>query len=99
MSMCIAGKSVQEVYSRSRIHLATSRSHVRQLLRTDVSEMFSPERVSKMCEKFKLKPGVAMDLKNGFNFDLASDRKKCWETILQDPPRNDSRPRQAVAED
>ena len=28
-----------------------------------------------------------MDIKNGFNFDLASDRKKCWDSIIRDEPK------------
>ena len=28
-----------------------------------------------------------MDIKNGFDFDLAADRKKAWDSILCDEPR------------
>jgi hypothetical protein len=42
----------------------------------DISEMFSPERVTAVCKSYGLKPGQAMDIKNGYDFDLASDRKK-----------------------
>ena len=28
-----------------------------------------------------------MDVKNGFNFDLAADRKKAWDSILHEKPQ------------
>ena len=46
--------------------------------------MFSPERVIKVGNDYGLKPGQAMDLKNGFDFDLAADRNKAWESIIRD---------------
>ena len=59
---------------------------VSQLLKVDISEMFSPERVTSVCKKYGLVPGQAMDLKNGYNFDLTADRKKAWESIIRDEP-------------
>ena len=41
-----------------------------------MSEMFSPERVIAVCRDYGLEPGQAMDLKNGYDFDLAADRQK-----------------------
>ena len=87
MGLAIRGRGISEIYSKDRIKIAVARSHVRMLLRTDVSEMFSPERVTKMCEEFGLKAGDAMDIENGFNFDMASDRKKCRESIVRDGPK------------
>ena len=51
-----------------------------------MSEMFSPERVTAVCNKYGLIPGQAMDIKNRFDFDLAADRKKAWDSILRDKP-------------
>ena len=28
-----------------------------------------------------------MDIKNGFDFDLAADRRRAWDSILQDKPK------------
>ena len=28
-----------------------------------------------------------MDLKNGFNLDLAADRRKAWDSIIKDKPK------------
>ena len=35
------------------------------VLGVDVSEIFSPQRVTKMCEEFLMRPGSAMDLVTG----------------------------------
>ena len=58
-----------------------------QLMRVDMSEMFSPERVTSACKQYSLIPGQAMDIKNGFGFDLAADRRKARGSILQDKPK------------
>ena len=50
----------------------------------DISEMFSPERATAVCTQYGLVPGQAMDVKNGFDFDLAVDRKKAWDSIVRD---------------
>ena len=36
-------------------------------------QVFSPERVGKMCKEYGLEQGMAMDIKNGYDFDLKSD--------------------------
>ena len=51
-----------------------------------MSEMFSPERATAVCKQHGLVPGQAMDIKNGFDFDLAVDRKKAWDSILRGKP-------------
>ena len=80
------GGDLTEVYSNGRMKLAANRHMVTQLLKVDISEMFSPERVTTVCEKYGLKPGQAMDLKHGYHFDLAADRKKAWDSIIRDEP-------------
>ena len=50
-------------------------------------EMFSPERVTAVCKQYGLSPGQAMEIKNGYDLDLAVDRKKAWESILRDKPK------------
>ena len=37
-------------------------------------EMFSPERVTAVCKQYGLTPGQAMNIKNGYDFELAVDR-------------------------
>ena len=82
----ILGHDLMEVYSSTRMKLAADRHMVSQLLKVDMSEMFSPERVTSVCKKYGLVPGQAMDLKNGYDFDLTADRKKAWEFINRDEP-------------
>ena len=83
----ILGHDLTEVYSNQRLQLAADRHYITEILSTDVSEVFSPERVTAVCEKYGLVPGQAMDVKNGFDFDLASDRKKAWDSIINDKPK------------
>ena len=52
-----------------------------------MSEIFSPERMTTVCKQYGLIPGQAMDIKNGFDFDLAAKRKKTWDSILPDKPK------------
>ena len=89
LSRAMLGKSLLEVYSNERIGLAVGRNAVEspnKLASTDVSEMFSPERLTKVCKQYGLTPGAAMDIKNGYNFDLAADRAKAWKSVVEDEP-------------
>ena len=52
-----------------------------------MSEMFSPERVTAVCKQYGFILGQAMDIKNGFDFDLAADRNNAWDSILRDEPK------------
>ena len=86
----ILGKSIHETYSNDRIKLAVDRQSVeclnKQMLGVDVMEVFSPERVGKLCKEYGLDQGMAMDIKSGFDFDKSSDRAKCWEAVKRDKP-------------
>ena len=57
-----------------------------QLSSTDVCEMFSPEKVAAVCGRFALTPGDSMDIKSGYDFGTAVDRRKCWDSIIRDEP-------------
>ena len=50
---------------------------------TDVADLLSPERVGLACSKFGLVQGVAMDIKSGYDFDVAADRARCWHEIME----------------
>ena len=63
LSRALLGKDLSEVYSNTRLRIAAERNMVNQLLKVDISEMFSPERVTSVCKKYGLVPGQAMDLK------------------------------------
>ena len=55
-SKAILGHDLNEIYSNQRIIIAVNRNKVEGLAWTDVSEMFSPARVTQVCEKYGLKP-------------------------------------------
>jgi hypothetical protein len=80
----ILGSDMMECISE-----ATARRIVEEcqsLLAVDVMEVYSPERVAKLCAKYDLKPGSSLDLTNGYVFDNAGDRQKAWETVTRDQP-------------
>ena len=83
----VLGHDLTETYSNQRFKLAVTRFVAGQLMRVDMSEMFSPERVTSVCKQYGLIPGQAMDIKHGIDFDLAADRKKAWDPILRDKPK------------
>ena len=53
---------------------------------THVSEVFSPPRFTAQCHRFGLTPGLAMDLRTGWDFDVAEHRDKAWEHLVHDQP-------------
>ena len=90
VSQAIIGKNLHDVYSNERIILAVNRQSVEnmnaQMASVDVMEVFSPERVGKACKLFGLEQGLAMDIKSGYDFDLAADRAKCSAAVERDKP-------------
>ena len=58
----------------------------REVLSVDVMEMYSPERVAKLCKQYGLRAGCSLDLTNGFDFDLLADRQRAWEILERDRP-------------
>ena len=52
----------------------------------DVSEVFSPPRLTKEAPKMGLKPGGAYDLKTGYNLRCQKDRKRMEEELAEDRP-------------
>ena len=90
IGQAVLGKNLHDVYSHLRIEMAINRQSAeymtKQLSSVDVVEVFSPERVGEMCSEFGLDQGMGMDLKSGFDFDLASDRARCWATVKKDKP-------------
>ena len=47
----------------------------------DVSEVYSPPRITARAPDFGLIPGTAMDLATGWDFDHKPDRKKAWRLL------------------
>ena len=52
--------------------------------KVDVAEVYSPPRITIEAKKFGLKPGEAMDLMTGYDFNLEADRKKAWDYIRKE---------------
>ena len=59
---------------------------MQQLLGVDGMEMFRPERVGELCKEYGLDQVLAMEIKRGYDFDKAVDRKKCWKAVENDNP-------------
>ena len=59
---------------------------VREIYGVDVSEVFSPPRITKEAENQKLVTGGAYDLKTGFNLSRADDRARMWRELKEDEP-------------
>ena len=75
ISECIAPAELRKI--------ATSVGH---LLDVDITEVFSPEGVAKLCKKHVLTPGCSLVLTNGHDFNKAADRERAWEIIKRDKP-------------
>ena len=56
------------------------------ILGVDVSEIYSPERVAKVCKAFGLEPGSSMDLTNGWDFDLGEHRRRAVRQLREEKP-------------
>ena len=56
------------------------------LLGVDITEVYSPARVTQTCLKVGLAPGSAMDFRTGWNFDMAVDRRRAFERIKKEEP-------------
>ncbi|MDA8584152.1 hypothetical protein N9L68_07945 [bacterium] len=59
---------------------------VSALLAADVAEIDSPVRVGTQAKEFGLKPGEAMDLTTGWDFNLEADRKAAEEYVEKEKP-------------
>ena len=80
----ILGADLSECISESaRLDAAKKCS---ELMSTDIMEVYSPERVAKLCGEFGLTPGSSLDLTNGFDFDTALDRERAWMIVRRDQP-------------
>ena len=53
---------------------------------SDLTEVYSPERIVQACRQYDLRPGRSMDIRTGYNFDLAADRKRAVDQINADKP-------------
>ena len=54
------------------------------ILGVDITEVYSPERVAKVAQRFGLKAGSSFDLTNGWDFNVEDHRKKAWTKIREE---------------
>ena len=84
MAKAIMGHDMTECVGA--VELARSVGRYKDLLKVDVMEVYSPERVTKLCEKHGLRPGCSLDLTNEYDFDKATDRQKACNILKRDEP-------------
>ena len=51
-----------------------------------VTELYSPERVAKVCRKFKLTPGCAFDLQTGWDLTKEDQRQEVRRRVKREKP-------------
>ena len=56
------------------------------ICRVDLTEMYSPARVARVCAKFVLIPGTSFGLLTGWDFDKAEDRRAAFKTVMDEAP-------------
>ena len=59
---------------------------IQRLCSVDVCEVFSPPRVGKYAVTFGMKPGDAMDLTTGWDFNIAEHRRIAEEYVDTERP-------------
>ena len=85
--MGILNRSTEELFSPSVIKsIESNAAAIAELCGVAIAEVYSPWRVNRMCEEMGLKPGCAMDIRNGFDFDKYADRKKAKYWIDDNEP-------------
>ena len=57
------------------------------LVQADVSEVYSPPRVTIVAAKTGLNPGSAMDLRTGYDFSKKEDQERARQQIRKEKPR------------
>ena len=79
LSRFVLGHDLHEVYSKNQVEQSVmSLSRIAESMNPDITEMYSPERINAICGEFGLKPGLSLDLMNGYDFDTYKDRKRAF---------------------
>ena len=55
-------------------------------LGVDIVEVYSPERINKVCVKYGLIPGASFDLTIGWDLSNKDDQAKAWKIVFDDKP-------------
>ena len=56
------------------------------ILGVDITEVYSPERVSNVARKFRLRAGSSIDLTNGWDSNIEEHRRKAWSKVKKEAP-------------
>ena len=54
------------------------------ILGVDITEVYSPERVANVAQRFGLRAGLSFDLTNGWDFNIEEHRRKAWTSIKEE---------------
>ena len=54
--------------------------------KVDLSELYSPPRLTAKAEQYGLRPGMAIDLTSGFDLGKEEDQIKVWDHLKKDQP-------------
>ena len=69
-------------------HITENRKILSALIRgVDITEIYSPERVTQACRKQNLVPGSSLDLTTGWDFSLKDHRDKAFNVIRHEKPK------------
>ena len=74
------GRGIQSLDGEDRRSLCLA------IMGVDLTEVYSPERVVKLCSKFKLTPGCSFDIQNGWDFTKATHRAMATTHVKEDKP-------------
>ena len=58
----------------------------KQRKKVDVVEVFSPARITAHANRMGLTPGIAVDLRTGWDLDLKSHREALWKYLYKVKP-------------
>ena len=53
---------------------------------TDVIEIYSPERINRVCREYGLGAGGSLDLRTGWDFEVEAHRQAALERIRREEP-------------
>ena len=56
------------------------------ILRVDIAEVYSLERVAKVAADFGFRARSSFDLTNGWDFNIAEHRRKAWPKVKDESP-------------
>ena len=56
------------------------------LFNVDITDVYSPARITQTCKKFRLVPGSALDLHIGWDFTLSTHRLEALRRINEEAP-------------